>query len=110
MDLAVEVHRITEGFPHNERFGLVAQTRRAAMSISSNIAEGEGRISRREWLHFLGVARASLYELDSQLEFCLRVGRIAPEIHDNLTGRVRLIAGMLRGLMNHVTRLTPGST
>lgn len=67
VDLTVEVYKATANFPTDERFGLTNQSRRAAVSISSNIAEGAGRNSSKEFNNFLGIANGSSYELQSQL-------------------------------------------
>jgi len=67
-DLAVEIYRLTEGFPKSELFGLTSQMRRAAISISSNIAESYGRFHRKDKDHFLVIAFGSGSELESQLE------------------------------------------
>ena len=74
MRLAAEVYRSTAGFPSEERFGLTNQFRRCAVSIPSNIAEGKGRLTRGELTHFLGVARGSALELQTQLELALMLG------------------------------------
>jgi len=66
--LAVHIYQGTDGFPRSELYGLTSQLRRAAVSVVSNIAEGQGRLTSGEFLHFLGQARGSLLELDSQLE------------------------------------------
>jgi len=65
-DLAIPVYRLTAQFPDAERFGLTNQMRRAAVSDSSNIAEGAGRATSGEFLQFLGIARGSNFELESQ--------------------------------------------
>ena len=67
IDLAVEVYKATSQFPSEEKFGLTSQSRRAAVSISSNIAEGAGRTSSKEFNYFLGIANGSSYELQTQL-------------------------------------------
>ena len=66
--LAVQVYERTEGFPKSETYGLTSQTRRAAVSIVSNIAEGQGRLTPGEFQQFLGNSRGSLLELETQLE------------------------------------------
>jgi four helix bundle protein len=66
IELALSVYRLTAQFPDVERFGLTNQMRRAAVSISSNIAEGAGRATNGEFLQFLGIARGSNFELESQ--------------------------------------------
>jgi four helix bundle protein len=68
MELTVAVYRLTQGFPREELFGLVSQLRRPAVSIPSNIAEGQGRLNTREFRQFLGVARGSNCELQTQLD------------------------------------------
>jgi len=67
MELAAEVHRTTLKLPRHELFGMVAQVRRAAVSVPSNIAEGSGRRTTREFIAFLHIARGSLSELRTQL-------------------------------------------
>ena len=74
MELTVAVYRITQSFPRDEMFGLTSQLRRCAISIPSNIAEGQGRSSEREFLHFLSIARGSNCELQTQLEIARRLG------------------------------------
>ena len=66
--LALEVYRITGGFPSTERFGLTAQMRRAAISVGSNIAEGCGRLGNRELVQFLQIALGSATELEFQAQ------------------------------------------
>ncbi len=74
MELTVAIYKLTKGFPRDEIFGLTAQLRRAAVSIPSNIAEGQGRLNTREFRHFLGIARGSNSELQTQLEIARTVG------------------------------------
>src|SRR6516225_2038384 len=65
--LVTEVYRRTRCFPREEMYGLVSQMRRAAVSVACNIAEGQGRLTRGEFRHFLGIAKGSLLELETQL-------------------------------------------
>ena len=67
MELAVEIYTLTRSFPKSELYGLTSQMRRAAISISSNIADGKGRSSKGELRQFLGIARGSTFELQTQL-------------------------------------------
>ena len=74
MQLAKAVYGLTNEFPPDERFGLTSQIRRSAVSIPSNIAEGQGRLSLGEFKQFLGIARGSNYELQTQLELAKAFG------------------------------------
>ena len=67
VQMTVAVYKYTEQFPKSEIFGLSSQLRRAAVSVASNIAEGYGRATKGEYLHFLGMARGSNCELQTQL-------------------------------------------
>ena len=74
MLLAKLVYKATQNFPGDERFGLTNQLRRAAVSIPSNIAEGKGRLTTGELIQFLGIARGSTLEVQTQLELALMLG------------------------------------
>jgi len=76
MDLVLDIYQVTGRFPKEELYGLTNQLRRAAVSIPSNLAEGQGRNSRKEFHHFLGQARRSLLEVEAQLEIAQRLGFI----------------------------------
>jgi four helix bundle protein len=67
INLATDIYKITANFPIEERYGLTSQIRRCVISISSNIAEGAGRNSSKEFCHFLGISNGSSYELQTQL-------------------------------------------
>lgn len=67
IELSIAVYKLTAGFPNAEKFGLVSQLRRAAVSVASNIAEGYGRSTRSEYLQFMGHARGSICEIQTQL-------------------------------------------
>ena len=68
-ELAIEIYKITRTFPRHETYGLISQIRRAAVSISGNIAEGYERLHRKEYVHFLSMAKGSLGELETYLLF-----------------------------------------
>jgi len=68
MQLTVAIYSLTRDFPEQERYGLTSQIRRSAVSIPSNIAEGQGRLNPGEFRQFLGIARGSTYEVQTQLE------------------------------------------
>jgi four helix bundle protein len=79
MELAKAVYQTTAPFPAEERYGLSQQMRRAAVSIPSNIAEGAGRNSAKEFLNFIGISRGSLAELETQLQLAVMLGFAAPD-------------------------------
>ena len=102
MDLVEAVYRMTHGFPKEELYCLTAQVRRAAISIPSNIAEGQGRRTTRDFLHFLSIARGSLKELETQALIAERLGYIDREHQSALIGSAdeisRLISGLTKSL------------
>jgi len=95
MDLAVRVSEIAEQLIAQRRFALADQIQRAATSVPSNIAEGHGRLTRREWRHYLGQARGSLYELETQLEILKRTGFRRP-LDDERTLIAKIGCGLSR--------------
>jgi four helix bundle protein len=102
MDLCEAVYRTTKALPKEEQYGLTIQMRRAAVSIPSNIAEGQGRGTDKEWSRFLNIAYGSLRELETQLMIAKRLDYITQSTLDNLltlAGEVgRLINGLRRSL------------
>ena len=99
LELAEHVYRLTEAFPASERWGLTAQLRRAATSVSSNIAEGAGRGSNREFRRFLTIARGSLFEVDSQLEIASRLGvSVDQRLFDRATRLRRRLTALMATL------------
>ena len=103
MELAEAIYRTTIKFPTTERFGLSSQMRRAAVSIASNIAEGRGRRSTRDFKRFLDIAYGSLLELETQLTLSKRLGYLSAENSqrtDELASRTgRLLNGLRRSLI-----------
>jgi four helix bundle protein len=109
MDLAGETYSLTKDFPKAETFGLVAQMRRAAVSVPSNIAEGHGRLSDRSFAVFLSQARGSLYELETQMDLASQLGFVPPERCRDLIGYINEVARLLNGLLSVVRpSVSPG--
>jgi four helix bundle protein len=102
--LAVQVYRSTEQFPRNETYGLTSQLRRAAVSVPSNIAEGQGRLTSGEFSHFLGQARGSLLELDTQLEIALDLAYLNPNQQELLAQEIYQVLGLLNRLIESLRR------
>jgi four helix bundle protein len=107
MDLVVRVYEVTESFPHTERFGLTNQLRRAAVSIPSNIAEGQARQTTRDFLRYLSIARGSLQEVETQILIATRLDYIAEsekvEILERSAETSRLLTGLSRSLSRETT-------
>ena len=79
MELVAECYRLSTTFPRQEQFGLTIQLRRAAISVPANIAEGNGRWHRKEYLHHLSIARGSLNEAETLLKVAIRLGYATTE-------------------------------
>lgn len=98
MELVTEIYQTTRGFPKDELYGLVSQIRRAAVSVPSNLAEGYGRNSRNEFHHFIGQARGSLLEVETQIEIAKNLGYIASETCASLLGKTEELSRIVAGL------------
>ena len=79
MDLVIEIYRLIQLLPREELYGLSDQMRRAAVSIPSNIAEGQGRDSQNDFYRFLSIAQGSRAELETQLEICIKLNYLSKE-------------------------------
>lgn len=101
-DTGLEIVRVARTFPVEERFALAAQLRRSAVSVPSNIAEGFGRGSRVDYIRFLHIARGSLFELSTQLEFARELGYLKSDdgarLKNDLEECERVLCGLIRAL------------
>lgn len=104
MDLTTQIYQLTAGFPSEEKYGLRSQLRRAAVSVPSNIAEGQGRRTAGEFLNLLSVASGSLAECQTQLYLALRLGLIENNSCDKLIAMTKEIGRLLGGLMKSLER------
>jgi four helix bundle protein len=104
MDLVVEIYRLSKRFPADEHWGLTSQIRRAAVSIPANIAEGNGRVYRADYVRFLSIARGSLREVETQLQIAVRLEYLprqdAIQVWNLLQEVGRLITGLIKSLDN----------
>ena len=107
IDYAVDVYTVTRGYPKDELFAMVSQMRRAASSISMNIAEGYGRGTDKEIIHFLYIAAGSASESDTQLILSLRLGYIDIECYEKLSTQVEVIRKMLNSLITSIKKKQP---
>ncbi|MEQ9285823.1 MAG: four helix bundle protein [Cyclobacteriaceae bacterium] len=98
MDLAESIYEVTKGFPSEEKYGVTGQLRRCAISIPSNIAEGAGRNSDRDFSRFLDISVGALFELETQVLLSFRVGFLIESSKDEIVGEVSQIHAMLIGL------------
>jgi four helix bundle protein len=96
--LVLEIYRISEIFPENERYGLVSQIRRAAVSIPSNIAEGYGRNYSKEYKQFLSIAYGSVCELETQ--YLLTIDLKYIQKNEIIEGLLKEVGGMLYRMLN----------
>ncbi len=100
--LATEIYRHTESFPPSELYGLRSQLRRAAVSVASNIAEGQGRTTSGEFVQFLGHARGSLLEMDTQLAIAFDLKFLSQSEYDRLERETYEVLGLVNRLMSAV--------
>ena len=102
IEMTVEIYKATSTFPREEIYGLTSQLRRAAVSVASNIAEGQGRSSAGEFRQFLGVARGSNLEVQTQLVIASKLGYSSPSaivVCENLSIEVnRMLNGLMKSL------------
>ena len=100
IDTVIEIYRLTDEFPQSEIYGLTQQTRRAMVSVPSNIAEGAARGSDKEFIHFLNIASGSLAEVETQIVIAQRLGYIDADepILDNIITIRKMLIGLIKYL------------
>ncbi len=104
VEFADLVYEVTRRFPSDERYGLTSQLRRAAVSVSSNIAEGSGRSSDKDFAHFVQIAYGSVMEVVSQIHIAKRQAMLAEESFQDLYSQANEISRMLSGLRSSLLR------
>ena len=104
MELAAQIYRTVETFPKRETYMMTMQLCGSAGSVASNIAEGKGRLSKKEYIQFLSKARGSLLEVETRLELAERVGYITTERFQQLFEQAAGVGRILNGLIRSVQR------
>ena len=104
MEIVMDVYKLTDSFPEREKFGLISQMRRCAVSIPSNIAEGAARNTKKEFVNFLHIAQGSLAELETQLEISLRLKLIGKDFWVVIDSKLLEEDKMLSGLILSIKR------
>ena len=99
MALVSEVYKLTKSFPNEEMFGLSAQLRKASVSVPSNIAEGYGRNSTKDYVRFLHIAIGSLYEIQTQIEIAFELKYLPSEDFTRLDKLMKEIERMISSLL-----------
>lgn len=100
MQLTVAVYRLTQGFPREEQYGLTSQIRRSIVSVASNIAEGQGRLSTGEFRQFQGIARGSNCEAPTRLEIARALSFGDPMLIDEAEALANEVRKMLFGILD----------
>jgi len=101
--LVKEVYQATRSFPGDEIYGLISQMRRAAVSVPCNIAEGQGRASKKEFRQFLALSRGSVLELETQVQIAADLGFLSADTAHRLIGETEELLRMLSGLMESLS-------
>ena len=101
-NLAVELYRTTQTFPKEEQYGLTSQVRRAAVSVAANIAEGSSRQTKKDFMHFLVIARASLAEVEYYIHLTQRLGYLGESEGVKLSAMLKETAVTLNGYINSI--------
>jgi four helix bundle protein len=104
IELTKKIYQLTDNLPSSEDFGLKSQMRRAAVSISSNIAEGAAKQTKKEFIHFLYTAQGSLSELDTQLTICHELKYLSDENIEDINSYTDLEGRLINGLINYLKR------
>ena len=104
IDLAVDIYRTLAFFPNEEKYGLVSQMKRCSVSIPSNIAEGSGRGTNKDFNRFLDISQGSAFELETQLIISQRLALIETEIADELIAKTTEVQKMVFALGNKLDK------
>ena len=101
METIKDIYEITRLYPKEEKYGLINQTNRAAVSIACNIAEGMGRNYRKDTIQFLHVSRGSAYEVETLLSIAQMLNLVSEQIYSNINKKLERSIQMLNGLIKY---------
>lgn len=105
IDLAVDIYKAMSLFPNDEKYGLVSQMKRCSVSIASNIVEGSGRGSDKEFNHFLNISQGSAFELETQLIISNRLALLDDDSANELIAKTTEIQKMVFSLSNKIRKV-----
>jgi len=103
MEIVIDIYNLTRPFPAEEKFGLTAQLRRAAIAIPSNIAEGHSRLGAGEFRRFVSIARGSVGEIDTQIAVAVALNFIGADEVASLSAQLDRLSKMLFGLYRRLS-------
>ena len=107
--LVTDIYHWTEDFPKSELYGLTSQMRRAVVSVVANIAEGQGRNSRGEFIQFLGTAKGSLVELETHVYVAANLGYFSPALREEAHKRTDEVSRLINGLKQALEKAPPSA-
>ncbi len=104
MEIVKEIYKLTKYYPSDERYGLISQTNRAAVSIPTNIAEGLGRNYRKDTIQFLHISRGSAYEVETLLSVAKMIDIIDESEFDRISKKLESSIRLINGFINYLER------
>ena len=104
MEIVKEIYKLTKKYPNDERYGLISQTNRAAVSIPSNIAEGMGRNYTKDTVQFLHVLRGSAYELETLLNVAMMINIVDDQTYRKINKMLESSIRLINGFINYLER------
>lgn len=104
IEFVLDIYKLTKHFPDEEKFGLISQMRRAAVSIASNIAEGAARTSDKDKLKFYTIAGSSSSEIDTHLEICKKLTIVSEEEWQHSYDKLERVSALLNGLRKSIEK------
>ena len=109
LTFAEEIYSVSKNFPKEEVYGLTSQLRRASISVSANIAEGNGRYNKRDFAQFLRIARGSIYECVPLLQISLKQSYVEENVYEKLIANCNELAKMINGLISSLLKSSVNS-